>query len=251
VLDLMRGTSTRLTFESAEDETPAWSPDGEWIAYSSDRPGQPRTIFRKRADGSGAEEKLWATDAHTHVDGWTPDGRALTVTRTVSATLNDVWLVPIDPAADKARNLLQGRFNEMSARVSPNGRWLAYTSNESGEDQVYVQPFPDLGAKWQVSNRGGSQPVWAPDGGRLFYRGEGALMAVDVLSSPGAFSAGVPRREAEDSFHRKGGTHTGWDVGRDGRMILVRSGADGGRPTQIQIVEHWLPDLSRRVVPDR
>jgi Tol biopolymer transport system component len=251
VIDLMRATPTRLTFESGEDETPAWSPDGEWIAYSSDRPGQPRTIFRKRADGSGAEEKLWATDEHTHVDGWTQDGRALIVTRTGGTTRNDVWLVPIGSDAGKARPLLQGQFNEFNARVSADGRWLAYTSNESSEDQVYVQPFPDLGAKWQVSSGGGGQPVWAADGRRLFYRGEGALMVVDVQPSARAFSSSVPRRIAEDSYARKGATHTSWDVGRDGRMILVNAGDGGGRPNVIQIVEHWLDDLSRRARADR
>jgi Tol biopolymer transport system component len=246
VLDLVRATPTRLTFENGEDETPAWSPDGEWIAYSSDRPGQPRTIFRKRADGSGPEEKLWANEAHMHVDGWTPDGRALTVTRIGIGTGQDVWLVPIGSGAGEARALLQGTFNELNARVSADGRWLAYTSNESGEDQVYVQPFPALGAKWQVSSRGGSQPVWAPDGRRLFYRGERALMVVDVQPSARAFSASVPRRVADDSYTSKGATHTGWDIGRDGRMLVVRPGAAGGRPTQIQIVQHWLAEVSRR-----
>jgi Tol biopolymer transport system component len=251
VIDLRRGTPSRLTFDGAEDETPAWSPDGEWIAYASDRSGQQRTIFRKRADGSGAEEKLWETAEHTHVDGWTPDGRALIVTRTDPKNANDVWLVPVGGGAEKARPLLHSSFNELNGRVSPDGRWLAYISNESGAEQVYVQPFPNLGAKWQVSARGGNQPVWAPDGRRLFYRGESALMAVDVEPTPRAFSAKAPVRVGEDTYSRKGVTHTGWDVGRDGRILLVRTGGGGGRPTQIQIVQHWLEDVTRRARSDR
>jgi Tol biopolymer transport system component len=239
----MRGSQTTLTFNPAEHETPAWSPDGQWIAYSSSR-GNERIVYRKRADNSGPEEKVWATPEHTHVNGWTPDGRALVVERETAETGSDTWLVPI--AGGQPRALLNSRFAEHSAQVSPNGRWLAYASDESGRLDVYVRPFPALGAQSLVSTAGGSQPVWSRDGGRLFDRGEESIMAVDV--EPGAtLVAGVPRKLFPDEFYSKGASHTGYDVAKDGRFLTVQLNEGQGRVTSVNLVQNWLAEVERRV----
>jgi len=238
--DLDRGTLTRQTFEAGEDETASWSPDGQWLAYSSTRAGGDRTIHRRRADGSGRDEALWTEKGgHSHIESWTADGRSLLV-----HSAGDVSLLALDGGSRTPKPLLQSRFAERSTRISPDGRWLAYSSNESGRDEVYVQPFPSLEGKWQVSIGGGGQPVWSKDGRELFYRGEGSMMAVSI--TPGsAFSAGRPQKLFEDRFFNKGGGHTGYDVAADGRRFLLVK--DTASATMI-VVLNWLEEL-RRLAP--
>jgi serine/threonine-protein kinase len=252
IFDLGRGSLTRQTFEAPEDETPSWSPDGRWIAYSSSR-GADRTVFRRRADGSGPEEALWTARNHSHVEGWLSDGRALLVA--VADTLGapeDVVVLPVE--GDRTpKPLLNTRFTERGARLSPDGRWVSYSSNESGRDEVYVQPFPSLAGKWQVSIGGGSQPVWSRKGNELFYRGEGAFMAVRIL--PGeTFSAGPPQKLFEDRYFNKGAGHGGYDVAPDGRFLVVKNVSatrqtETGTPASLVVVLNWLEELKARVPP--
>jgi hypothetical protein len=190
---------------------------------------------------------VWSATDHLHVATWSPDGRFLLLERQSAETGNDIWLLPLD-GSGSARALVETRFQEANARISPDGRWMAYVSDESGSPQVYVQPFPDLGAKWQASTSEGSQPVWSRDGHTLFYRGEGAVWAVDVRSGE-VFSPGIPRRLLDDTFETKGLLHTGYDVAPDGRFLTV--GTTGSpRPegdSTIHIIENWLTEVTARV----
>ena len=244
VLDLERGSSTRLTFDPAEDETPAWSPDGRWVAYAATRGGQ-RVILRKRADGSGAEETLWSFTGHAHVDAFTPDGRALLVSRDPNEPQTDIWILPIGKP-EAARALIQGPMRQQLARVSPDGRWIAYASNESRRDEVYVQPFPTLDGRWQVSTGGGSEPLWARQGGRLYYRNNESVFAVDVRAGT-TFEAGVPQRLFDNIFVRKANSnaHTGWDVGPDGRFLMERPDEQARGP--INLVQNFGAEIARRL----
>lgn len=246
VLDLRRDAMTRLTFDPGEDETPVWSPDGTWVAYAGSHSGTgaARNVFRKSADGSGSEEQVFASGNHMHVDDWSRDGGALLVSIEGAETQSDVWVLPLD-GKGKAQSLLSTKFNERNARLSPDGRWIAYTSNESGTDEVYVQPYPSLAGKWQVSTRGGNQAVWSRDGRTLYYRGGGQLVAVEL--TPGAtFQLSAPRALFEDVYETKGITHIGYDIAPDGRFLFVRDNVNAAAEKYLSVVDNFLPELKRR-----
>jgi Tol biopolymer transport system component len=244
-IDLRRDAVTRLSFDPGEDETPVWSPDGRWIVYAGSHTGATNTIFRRSADGGGAEESLLASDNHVHVDDWTRDGAALLLSVDVNGSQNDIAILPLGTKGAKPTSLVSSPFNERHARLSPDGRWLSYTSNESGTDEVFVRPFPSLAGKWQASTHGGRQAVWAPNGRTLYYRGEKKLMAVDIAAGATP-QLGTPRPLFDDVYYSKGENHMGYDVAPDGRFLFVR--ANGGRASgqHLAIVEHLVTELQRR-----
>jgi len=243
LLELARGTLTRLIVNPGDDETPVWSPDGRWIAFASLRMGQPRTLFRKRVDSNDAVESLWTSDHHFHVECWSADGRSIIVTDSDPTTLDDLWLISLEDEIS-AQPLVQTQFHEFGGRISPDGRWLAYTSRESGRNEVYIQAFPALGNKsQQVSIKGGSQPVWALDGKELFYRGEGQVMAVTV--TPGEkCPITLPKALFADQYLNPAAKHTSYDVSRDGKRFLMLQGDAKGR-TSLNVVFNWFEEVKR------
>jgi eukaryotic-like serine/threonine-protein kinase len=242
VLDLDRGTQTKISLGADEDETPAWSPDGEWVAWSRNQDGH-RVILRKRADGSGSEEVLWSGPEHAHVSMYAPDGRSVLFEKQMASANTDIWLLPLDGSGAE-RAVLGSPSNEFDARLSPDGRWLAYASDEAGISQVYVQPFPDLDARFQLSSSGGGEPVWSRDGSRLFYRGDGSMWAVSI--APGdTFDASVPERLFDDRFDNKALTHTGYDVDPDGRFLMI--GYASPQEELLTVVLNWFDELERLV----
>ena len=253
-LDITRGALTRQTFEPGEDETSGWMPDGKMLAYASSRSDKPRTVFRRRADGAGAEEALWSGPQHVHVETTTPDGRALILAVSdVAGGQPDLMLLPLD-GDHTLKPLLQSKFAEAGARLSPDGRWLAYYSMETGRDEVYVRAYPSLEGKTQVSTGGGRQPVWSKKGDELFFRGEGAMMAVRV--GPGApLSVTAPRKLFEDRYYNKGLAHTGYDVARDGRFLMVKDPSAGQASsttsalpqTNFIVVLNWFEELQQKL----
>jgi Tol biopolymer transport system component len=245
VIDLRRGTTTRLTFDAGEDETPAWSPDGRWVAYASSRAGQPRTIYRRASDGSGPEEKLYSAAEHMHVDDWSRDGKSLLLTIDGAQLKTDLWLLALD-GSSKASPILNTRFAEDDARLSPDGKWIAYQSDESGRVEVYVQRFPALGSKVQVSNDGGAQPVWSREGRQLFYRGSGKVMSV-TIGGGDPIQLGAPVAVSEDTFLDKGADHTGYDVTPDGRRLMFSRESATTPRKYLEVLQGWLPELQRRV----
>jgi Tol biopolymer transport system component len=218
VLALERGTLTRISSAPGEDETGVWSPDGRWIAWAGSREGEKRALFRRRSDGSGAEERLWSDARHFHVASWTTAGTVVTVDD--GKTGWDVLLVdPDDP--HEAKTLLNGQFNESSPRVSPDGRLLAFVSDETGRNEVYVQSFPEPGGKVQVSLDGGAQPVWRPGTLELLYRGSGKIMSV-TLGPGGPPTVSAPRALFDDRLPGLNEPdHTAFAVERDGGLIGV------------------------------
>jgi len=222
--------------------------------YSSSRNGAD-SLFWRLADGSGPEESLFTAAGFPRPNSFTPDGRSLIYTVNDSKTLQDIWVLPLDGAeARKPHVFLQTPFSELVPQVSPDGRWVAYLSNESGRFEVYVQPFPGPGGKWQISTQGANGPSWSPKGNEIFYRTGSSsekLMAVDIQTQP-TFSAGKSRLLFEApkvAVQPLGGSGADYSVSPDGqRFLMVTAKEQQASPAnQINIVLNWFTELQRRV----
>jgi eukaryotic-like serine/threonine-protein kinase len=248
IVDVARGTNTRFTFDAANDDNPVWSPDGKAIAFASNRQGSPKP-YVKPADGLG-EERLLA-DTTGVPTSWSNDGRFLLLT-VASPALNDIWVVRVpDQASNESKptSLLASRFNEAQAQFSPDGRWVAYTSNESSAIAVYVQPFSPAGsagtggAKWLISKGLGAYPRWSSDGKQLFYINAQSLdlMAVDIDTSKG-FQAGTPKRlfAAPPPM-----LPVGWDNMPDDKRFVFVTAPNAGRPAPFTVVVNWAASLKK------
>jgi eukaryotic-like serine/threonine-protein kinase len=247
ILDLVRGTLARLTFEPGEDETPNWTPDGLQVTYNAGRPDSPDAVFRRSADGSGAEERIFETEQHVHTGSWSPDGRTFAYSEYDPANSGDIWVLTIG-AKDERRPWLRTPFNERAPRFSPDGRWLLYVSNESGRDDVYVQAFPGPGGKWQISTAGGTEPVWSRDGREIFYRSEDRMMAARVLPG-GTFSVETPRVLFEGHFVPTRRGEAAYDVLPDGQQFLMVQPDERSVPTHLNLVLQFSEELKRRAPP--
>jgi len=182
--DLERGAVTRLSYDTGENSSARWSPDGTRVAYTAGPAGSgQRIVVVTVGAGSATESFLERDPAFKWVSGWTPDGRSLVIVRQEAVTRRDIWILPLD-GDHTPRPYLVTPYVEENARVSPDGRWMAYNSDESGRMEVYVQAFPDAGAKYQVTTRGGFNRGWSSDGRRLFFAGvgdPGRASAAEVL----------------------------------------------------------------------
>ena len=239
LLDSKRGTLTRLTFEGSYNGALAWTPDGKRIAFGSDRAGQ-RNLFWELADGSGGTERLATSDRSQIASSWSPDGQTLAFEQTDSGTGYDLFVYRIGDR--KVETFLQTRFNEIAPRFSPDGRWLAYASDESGRTEVYVQPFPGPGGKWQISTEGGTEPVWARNG-ELFYRNRDKMMAVGTTTKAN-FSADTPKVLFEGHYATYN-TMPAYDVTPDGQRFLLAKTAEQG-PQEISVVLNWTEELKQK-----
>jgi Tol biopolymer transport system component len=243
--DLARETLTRLTFEGRLNGTAIWTPDGRRIAFSSDRTG-PSNVFWQPADGSGSAEQLteFISDYLHTLGSWSPDRQALAFVEINPATGHDIWVLRLSDR--KPQPFLQTQFNETAPAFSPDGRWLAYASDETGRYEIYVQPYPGPGGKWQISTEGGTEAVWAHDG-EIFYRQGNKMMAVGTETQP-AFSAGTPKVLFEGQYVRTLQTMPNYDVSRDGqRLLMVKASEQTEAATQINVVLNWFEELKRRV----
>jgi serine/threonine-protein kinase len=252
--ELARDTLTRLTFQGNINLVGAWTPDGKRIAFQSSKEG-PGNLFWQLADGSGGLERLATSDYPQTPNSWSADGQLLAFIENNPATGYDIWVLRMgDPSAGsgqvrKAQPFLRTPFNESAPRFFPDGRWLAYTSNESGRFEIYVQPYPGPGGKWQISTEGGTEPVWNPNGRELFYRSGDKMMAVDIATQPG-FAAGTPRTLFEGRYEPTPATFPNYDVSPDGqRFLMLKPTEQAQAPTQINVVLNWFEELKRRVPP--
>jgi len=249
LFDLVRGTLTRFTFEGRTNETPVWTPDSKRIVFTSSKDG-PRTLYWLLADGSGGLERLTQSNYLHIASSVSPDGQSLMFHESSSGIQRNIMVLGLGDR--KTRSFLSTPANEGGARLSPDGRWLAYVSDESGRPEIYVQPFPGPGGKWQVSTDGGTEPVWNPNGLELFYRSGKKMIAVDTTPNP-SFSAGNPHVLFEGEYLSPNYPQLGsdYDVSSDGhKFLMVKETARSASVQQINVVLNWLEDVVRRVPTD-
>ncbi len=240
VHDASRNTDSRLTSGPGNAVTPMWSPDGGKIAFSTVRGGS-FGVHRKSASGVGQEDVLDQDQRSKIVRDWSRDGHYIIeeVSRSSKAGLS-VWVLPLF-GDGKAFPYLESEFDEGLAKVSPDGQWLAYQSNETKRNEIYVQSFPKPGGKWQISTEGGTSPVWSRDGKELFFLGSnGKMMAVDVRSGAGSkFDHGL----AKPLFDLPSGAPS-FDVNKDGRF-LIPAPVEQTEGAPITVVVNWTAGLKR------
>jgi eukaryotic-like serine/threonine-protein kinase len=242
--ELAHGTLTRLTFEKSNPIGPVWTHDGKSIAYRTNRGGG--DIYEKASSGLGGEQALVESTASKYPNDWAPDGRLLFMS--LSGTGARLWIH--DPAETDAqkkdRPLLGTNFSEEMGRFSPDGRWLAYTSEETGKDEVFLVPFPSLSSKVQISNAGGEQVVWRGDGKEIFYVSpDRKIMAVSVSAAAGdTVKVAQPRELFPSQITKVHHSLRQFDVTRDGQRFLINT-----RPEQasepITLYANWESELKR------
>lgn len=247
--DLVGSAKTRLTFSEARELSPAWSPSGTEVAYSLIR-GRVGRLLRKAADGSGEAVVLVESEGGLWSPEWSPDARYLAYTETTSEAgrERDIRYIEFrgDGEASRPVTFLGTSVGEAASRFSPDGRHLAYRSDESGRDQIYVRPFPDGAGKWQVSVNGGENPRWRGDGKELFYVEDGGtLMAVSVATEP-TFAVGRPHRLFQSADLMSAGV-TNYDVTKDGERFVTISTVEvqgaATAPPRIRVVQNWVEEV--------
>ena len=237
IFDVARGVGSRLTFDPSIEEHPVWSPDGSSIIFGSNRDGV-GDVYRKNLAAGGVDELLWKSEYWKRPQDWSWDGGFVLCEVQSPRTRVDIWLLPLT-GDKKPVPLVATPFSEGEARFSPDGKWFVYVSNESGRDEIYVQPLPPTGAKWQVSNSGGDAPRWSGDGKEIYYCAPDYTRKTVAVRTAPAFEAGIP----EDLFR----TPNSWasDASPDGRRFLINLAVAETPPSPATVVLHWDAELPR------
>jgi len=250
-----RDTMTRLTFEGGIE--PTWSPDGRYIVYS--KPGE--GMFWTRSDGAGKPQRLTQSKNAQHPNSFSPDGKRLAFGESSGDSGYDLFTVPIESdgsllRAGKPEPFLRTQFNERQPSFSADGHWLAYASDESGINQVYVRAFPDNGSRWQISNGGGVEPHFSRTGHELFFRTEGGQMVLvaNYMVKGDSFVADKPRLWSAKSILASG-TTSSYDVASDGKRIAALMPAETPEAQQalnhVIFLENFFDELRRKVPQNR
>jgi Tol biopolymer transport system component len=243
--DLSRGISSPLTFDPEWDEHPIWSPDGKSLVFKSRREGV-YNLYEVDSIGAGSEEVLLKSEAHETPTDWSSSGE-LIMYSVEDGVNSDLWVLPLGDDG-KPEPFLETPFSERDGRFSPDERWVAYVSDESGGDEIYVQSFPDPGPRHRISTSGGRHPHWRRDGRELFYRaGDGNLVAVPIETGT-TLEVGTPQSLFQ--INAPGGRNWGdasggrnWgDASADGQAFLAISSSEAASLT---VVLNWEAELER------
>jgi len=244
VRDLRHGIATRVTFDPADEEWPVWSPDGKRIAYTA-QVGGIYIILARASDGTGPVDTLYRGISHSGPIQWSPNGPTLLFESWDTGNPQMRVMTPTPGAP--ARHLQDNKFVEYAGRISPDGHWLAYTTTETGRNEVFVQAFPGPGGKWRISTSGGNAPTWRADGKELYYKStDGNFMAVPIRSEGAGIDAGTPVQ----LFLRLSPTATPsrrrYDVTADGKRFVVNSVAGDQEQGHLDVAIGWTSELKRR-----
>ena len=257
--DFARQKLTRLTSGPGGNYNPLWTPDGRHIIFGSTRDNSPSVgnLYRQAVDGTGIVERLTTSAHQQRPNAISPDATRLVLEEQMPSTSYDFMLLFLD-GVPRVEGFLQTPFDERNAAISPDGRWMAYDSNESGQSQIYMRPFPNVAdARYQISNGGGRTPAWAPDGHDLFFVNRTSIMTVTVQLTP-TFSAGNPTKLFDapgillDARFGGSGTNRTYDVSRDGQRFLMikesaRSSDGNAPPASMVVVQNWFEELKAKV----
>jgi Tol biopolymer transport system component len=237
LMDLTRDIRSRFTFDAGDDFDAVWSPDGNTIVFSSERAGI-ADLYKKNSSGAGNADSLIRTKDWTAACDWSRDGRFLAY---LDLTNENGWDILVADATGKGEAVAfaNSDAHEVQPTFSPDGRWLAYTSNESGRWEVYVRPHPGPGGKWQISNRGGFEPMWRDDGRELFYVSPDRRMMSVMVSSGAAFEATIPKPLFEAPISTDPNTRNRYDVTGDGQRFLFVSPLTSGALSPTTVVVNW------------
>jgi serine/threonine protein kinase len=255
IWDIVRKALSRLTFDTTFSGFPLWTPDGKRIAFASNREGTWK-VYWKAADGTGKVEPLGSGSGRVFFlrpSSWSGDGKSLVLTGVTGTLSSDIGALSMEDD-HKWRALLKEDYIEIEPQISPNGRWMAYDSNESGQQEVYVRPFPKVNdGKWPVSTNGGYSALWSRDGRELFYRSADSVMAVAVETKP-TFKAGNPQFLFRGTYVATSDNGISWDLSPDGkRFLMMKELASTDKPTaaeaprKINIALNWLEELKQKV----
>ena len=241
VEDLDRNIRTRLTFSDGPDINPTWSPDGEWIYFSSNR-GASTNIFRVAADGSEQPVQLTDDDLNQRPTSISPDGKTLVFSQQMAETQWDIMTMPLDGEGEP-EVFLSTPFAEGAGKVSPDGKWLAYMSNESGEFQIYVRPFPTGRGEWQISDDVSIYPRWSTGGNEIFFRTATGIASAAVDLSGDTFRAKRPEILFEGNFVTLF-PNSDYDVAPGGDSFILFQGLSSGDITDhVVMITNWFPEL--------
>ncbi|MGE0129636.1 MAG: protein kinase [Blastocatellales bacterium] len=238
LLDLARGATTRfVTDTDSANFFPVWAPNGEHLAFASAR-NSALNLFLKRTAGNATEERLLETRFQTYPLSWSPDGKFLVFAMGDPQTRTDIWLLPLS-GERKPQPLIRTKSDERGARVSPDGRWLAYVSDETGSNEVYVTQFPQPARSWRISGGGGGNPCWRGDGRELFFLSGNKLMAASVVNVAAAeFHVAAPR----SIFEIEGANYA---PSRDGQRFLTSVVTERAPTPPINVTLNWTAEVER------
>ena len=239
--DLEKAALIRMTFDPRQDGYPVWSPDGKQIAFWSRQDGEAPNLYVRSADLTGSNRRLTTSPNYQLPFSWAAGGTLLVFQENTSELGTNIGVVALD-GTKKPTMLIATPADEGFPALSPDGRWIAYQSNLSGRHEVYVQPFPDLDGRWQVSTQGGTAPLWHPNGSELFYRLDRAVMGVAV-DAAGTFKYGSARKLFEGSYVADDGFGRNYTMGPDGRFLMMKE--DPAPPPQMVVIVNWAEELRR------
>jgi len=250
IKQLDHGPLSRLTVGDFVKYRPTWSPDGETVAYFVDPGNNNASIYEKRADFSGTAKQLLGSDKALAEALWSPDGHWMVV-RTTLPTRD---ILAFQPGVDTSLTpiVTSARFDDRAASLSPDGRWIAYESDETGRGEIYVRPFPqaESGGRRQISSAGGDEPLWSHSGREIFYRvASGEMMAVPVTTTP-TFAPGTPHALFPAREYAHGPSYRAYDVSPDDRRFLMLSPVSdsvAAAPNRLVVVEHWFEELKAKM----